>query len=365
MRIAVNSYHWRNFNMRGWTRYSLNILLHLEKLCDEILIVGGKSIDSQYKDFLPGEKFNWTVSGEMNYPDWLEKFVPATVGDHNCELWFSPINYGVPKNGDFAKVLTLHDAIGFDENFLVRWSKQFWKRDFYVSEYLHKSSIKRADKIITVSQHSKKKIVDSFSIPDADVAVVLEAHDNCFFSSPKEPPYNDLLNENYIFYVGGFEKRKNIPFLLECFEKIPNIKLVLAGSGMTTDIKERIESSLRNEDIHYLGRVDDRSLRSLYQNALCFVYPSKEEGFGLQICEALACGCPTLVADTSSLPEVLGAGGIVFSLSKPETLIDPIRSMSVDKNLRQKLQNQAVNESRRFSWEQAAKETYEIFKSLL
>lgn len=107
----------------------------------------------------------------------------------------------------------------------------------------------------------------------------------------------------------------------------------------------------------------DATLAGLYRRALVFVYPSLYEGFGLQLCEAMSFGCPTLAARTTSLPEVLGNGGATFSPTEPESLIAELRRVTQDVSYRQELVVRASERAKHFSWQRAAQMTYDVYRS--
>jgi glycosyltransferase involved in cell wall biosynthesis len=178
------------------------------------------------------------------------------------------------------------------------------------------------------------------------------------------------LSRPFVFYVGGWEKRKNLPFLLRAFAaaKETTIDLALAGQADETTRVALLELATAlgiGSQLRLLGRVPDEDLPALYAAALCFVYPSVDEGFGLQLCEAMAAGCPVLAANKTSLPEVLGTGGELFEVADPRVLGNLIRRVALDLNYRQELVRRARNRSTDFSWKSAAVQTMEVYQRLL
>jgi len=178
------------------------------------------------------------------------------------------------------------------------------------------------------------------------------------------------LSRPFVFYVGGWEKRKNIPFLLRAFAaaKETTIDLALAGQADETTRVALLELATAlgiGSQLRLLGRVSDEDLAALYAAALCFVYPSVDEGFGLQLCEAMAAGCPVLAANKTSLPEVLGTGGELFEVADPMVLGNLIRRVALDLGYRQELVRRASNRSTDFSWRSAAAQTMEVYQRVL
>jgi len=238
----------------------------------------------------------------------------------------------------------------------------------------HRIAAANADKIITVSHHAKTDLVSHLGLAAGKIEVIHEAAE-ARFSEPITPHRIEevrlqyQLPSNYVFYVGGWEDRKNIPFLLKSFAAADlfEVSLVLAG-GKETQMQELTELSRRHsiEDrLRLLGWVDDRDLPALYAGALSFVYPSEYEGFGLQLCEAMAAGCPTLAAQATSLPEVLGDGGETFTLESCDELAGLLRRVNLDDSFRLELRRRARIRSADFSWASTATQTIAVYESML
>jgi glycosyltransferase involved in cell wall biosynthesis len=173
------------------------------------------------------------------------------------------------------------------------------------------------------------------------------------------------LDRPYFFYLGGWEQRKNLPFLLRAFvaANLGNVELVLAGGrAEEVDALLRLAGTLGIADrVRLLGWVAETDLPALYAEALAFVYPSAYEGFGLQVCEAMAVGCPVLVSDRTSLPEIIGAGGVTFPLEDPEALSDWLRRLVDDAQLRRSLSVRGRARAQHFSWTTTARETAAVY----
>jgi hypothetical protein len=114
--------------------------------------------------------------------------------------------------------------------------------------------------------------------------------------------------------------------------------------------------------VRLLGQVDDRDLSALYSAAICFVYPSLYEGFGLQLCEAMAAGCPVLAARATSLPEILGDGGATFTLGDTAELVALLRSMATDDSRRAMLGSAGRSRAQHFTWAATAAQTLSVYE---
>jgi glycosyltransferase involved in cell wall biosynthesis len=172
-----------------------------------------------------------------------------------------------------------------------------------------------------------------------------------------------------VFYVGGWEGRKNVPFLVRAFTaaQLSDTDLLLAG-GTQVEIGEMtaLATSLGVANrMRLVASVPDEDLPALYAEALCFVYPSVYEGFGLQLCESMAVGCPTLACRATSLPEVLGEGGDTFESADPGELTRLLQRIARDGSYRDSLAQRAERRGREFSWPQTARDTVAVYGNLV
>jgi glycosyltransferase involved in cell wall biosynthesis len=225
--------------------------------------------------------------------------------------------------------------------------------------------------VVTVSEYSRRDIIQFLGVPQDRVTVTYEAADRRFHQPITAEARQQVrekyrLPKQYLFYVGALEKRKNIPFLLKALAiaSVPDLHVVLGGgNAQDCELLRQLAASLGIGDrVSLLGRVPDEDLPALYKEARAFVYPSEYEGFGLQICEALATGCPILVANATSLPEILGDGGDVFALDSPDQLAAMLVRLQGDADYRVDLQRRAQIRSGRFSWRDTAQRTLAVYE---
>ncbi len=234
-------------------------------------------------------------------------------------------------------------------------------------------TLQKTDKIITISNHTKKDLIDILKIdPDKIFVTHLAANNN--YKQIKDPKTLKTVREKYrlpdkfLFCVGTLEPRKNLPRLIKAFanayDKI-GIPLVITGKkGWKYDkIFDISKHNLKNKII-FTGYVDETDLPMLYNLAEIFVYPSLYEGFGLPILEALQCGCRVITSNLSSMPEV---GGNAVRYIDPydikdmsEAIIDLYTKNNVDETVRK-----GLAQSKKFSWEKCAKQTLKIFEDML
>ena len=148
---------------------------------------------------------------------------------------------------------------------------------------------------------------------------------------------------------------------------LDGVELVLAGGKdeQRDPLLELGESLGIANRLRLLGWVDDEDLPGLYAEAICFVYPSEYEGFGLQLCEAMAVGCPVLAARSTCLPEILGDGGETFSISETTELANLFQLLKNDKSNYHDLVNKAKKRSLEFNWQITAQQTQGVYQKIL
>ena len=235
-------------------------------------------------------------------------------------------------------------------------------------------TLRNVDMIIADSKNTKKDLINLQNIIEEKIRVIYPGVSPVFQQSKKKPDL-DFLPEisrlPYILYVGTIEPRKNIQVLIEAYyflkrEGFPH-KLVLAGKigSYSHDIIRKICSLDLENDIIILDFISLDLLVKLYQNADVFVYPSLYEGFGFPPLEAMACGCPVIVSDSSSLPEVVGDAGILVPPNDVQGFFHAIKSFLQDDSLRNEYVRKGLMRAALFDWQKTADNTWEVYKEVM
>jgi glycosyltransferase involved in cell wall biosynthesis len=260
---------------------------------------------------------------------------------------------------------TIHDLA------FKRYPETFPKSHLRKLNFMLDTAVKRADKLIAVSESTKHDLLEFFPKLSAEkICVIHHGFDAEFFSeriSEKEldlqlTTYN-LRQGGYALYVGALQPRKNLVRLIEAFDmakkSIPEMKLVLAGepAWLSDGILETREKSPHKDDIILTGRVTFEELRALYQGARFFAFPSLYEGFGLPILEAFASGIPVLTAGNSSLVEVAGKAALYCHAESVTDIAEKLERLWDDEALRVDLIARGEDQLRKFSWDTCAEET--------
>jgi glycosyltransferase involved in cell wall biosynthesis/ubiquinone/menaquinone biosynthesis C-methylase UbiE len=233
-----------------------------------------------------------------------------------------------------------------------------------------------ADRIIAVSHHTKRDLMDYFSVSEDRIRVIYEAPRNIYY------PEKDLvfvrstlehlgIYHNFILVVGSCEPRKNLKTLLQAYatyvQRYSDRELLVVAGGagwLNEDISLSVADLGLAERVRFLGYVEESDLRVLYSAARLFVYPSFYEGFGLPPLEAMACGAPVITSNTSALPEVVGDAAILIDPHNSEELCQAMKAVLSDGDLRLKMRQQSLKRARFFSWERVAQETLAVYQEV-
>jgi glycosyltransferase involved in cell wall biosynthesis len=375
MRVGVVARLLTEPSLRGWNRYTVNLLAELSRLGDVGLVLYSTApVHETHLARLPREGVTVRVAPSMRLLRWEHVWLPRQCGVDRVDVLHSPFNFGLPWSSPCPRVLTIHDAIDRAYYAPALPLRERLAPAHLRSRFAHWLARTRADRVITVSHHARGDIVRHLGVPADRVSVTYEAADPHFLT-PVDPPRRAEararfgLGRPYVFYVGGWEGRKNVAFLLRGFAAagLEGVDLVLAGGrdDQRSELLRQAEALGVRGRLRLLGWVDEADLPALYAEALAFVYPSAYEGFGLQICEALAVGCPVLAARATCLPEVLGDGGATFALDDPAELPTLLRKTASDPAFRADLAARGRARSAAFSWRTTAEQTREVYRSLL
>jgi glycosyltransferase involved in cell wall biosynthesis len=299
------------------------------------------------------------LSGVVGHA-WEQLVLPAIIGKN--DILFSPSNTGPLTHN--KQVVTLHDVVPLDH---PEWlNKRFaqWYR------FLTPKLVKHASKIITVSNYSKERILFHTGINPDKIEVVYNCVDSRFCPQGLDEIHQalnilDIPTNRYLLSLGSLEPRKNIGGLLDAWSRIvdrisDDIWLVVVGAKGSDLIFKNITIPNQLKRVHFTGRVDEKHLPSLYSGALAFCYLSIYEGFGLPPLEAMACGTPVLTGNVSSLPEVVGDGGLMVDPTDIDEISDYMFEIIENTTLRQKLHINGQKQAKKFNWDISAKKTLDI-----
>ena len=235
---------------------------------------------------------------------------------------------------------------------------------------------KRATKIITTSESSRKDIIGNLHVGEDKVEVIYGAASPIFGRLDTENNFQSVLKKfrirtPYILNVGTLEPRKNISGLLKAFsmlkerKSIPHKLVIVGEKGWRHKIIFKAISSLNLQDeVIFTSYISDEELMILYNKCNVFVYPSLYEGFGLPPLEAMTCGAPVITSNTSSLPEVVGNAGIMINPDNTEELCETIYTVIENNSLMENMRKKSLERAKLFSWEKSARQLLKIYSEV-
>jgi glycosyltransferase involved in cell wall biosynthesis len=315
--------------------------------------------------------------GNVAFPLFLRGFVP--------DLVHIPLNR-VPLLMPKPYVVTIHDmaSLLFEETSGLRKKAR---------RFRFRRGLRRADRVIAVSEATSRDVQNLLGIPGDRVRVVYNAPDPEFFA--RHPVADarlagpdvrarerERIMERYqihypfVLYAGNIRRQKNIPRLVEAFavareelarhSQYKDLHLILIGDEISQhpSVKRAVIQGRVEQAVRFLGFVPFDTLRNFFESASVFVFPSLYEGFGLPPLEAMACGTPVITSDVSSLPEVVGDAAVLVN---PENVFDiarGIRDVLLDEPLRLRLIERGRIQAAKFSWQRAAREVLEIYREV-
>ncbi|MGC9350216.1 MAG: glycosyltransferase family 4 protein [Anaerolineae bacterium] len=292
----------------------------------------------------------------------FNRLVPGAELFHATEHLLMPLR-GVPT------VLTIHDLIFkvLPEHHkpLNRWYLQ-WTLPLYC---------RRADRVIAVSEATKRDLLRYYDLPEEKISVIPEA------AAPGFKPQSEEMRARvqttyglppeYLLMVGTIEPRKNLTRVLNAWTplyeagEVPPLVIVGKRGWLFDEFFEALASCPVRESVILPGFVADEDLPAVYSGATALVWASLYEGFGLPPLEAMASGAPVVCADTSSLPEVVGDAALMFEPLNEAALEAALRRIAADDQLREELRARGFKRAQRFSWERVARETMEVYDHVL
>jgi glycosyltransferase involved in cell wall biosynthesis len=334
---------------RGIGRYVRNMLRWIPRHREDVrftLFVGSRADEQAVRQQLT------TVDDALNARTTVEPVgqLRRTTAD---VVWY-PWNYLNPAADNAAMVATINDIAP-----MLQFDHRWWK---VLKRYRHKSrfrqTIDRADLVLTISEFSSQELQRLLAAPASKIRVTLLATDDLTVTANGHAKSLDRLGVTGPFFltVGAHDARKNLATLYRAMELLhargEQVPLVQCGPARTHHSHPFIKAA---------GYVDDHELATLYRLATALVFPSRYEGFGLPVAEAMSAGGRVICADASSLPEVVGSAGLLFPWHDAEALANQMSRMLRDEALRDQLTRDGLAQARKFTWSNTAQQTLAVF----
>jgi glycosyltransferase involved in cell wall biosynthesis len=345
-------------NKRGIGKYVFHLIEKLALLAhkDEIYVY----IDNESSIFPVAKNINVRVI-KGNYVLWENVLLPYNLWKDNIEVFHSTANTGpfflTPK-----LVLTIHDVM------FLKKELKFGNLFQYFGNIYRKINFnivaKKADRIVAVSEFTKFDITQESKIKNDKIIVTWESYDE-IFDDTSIIPYKT--NKPYIISLGAIDPRKNSEMIVKSFAEVRkhyDVKLIMCGfKGWSSSSSYKLANKLNLLDyIHFEEYVSDQQLASYYRGAVFFLYPSLYEGFGIPPLEAMACSCPVITSNLTSIPEITGDAAYLLNELNLENLSEACLKLLSDETLMAMLSSKGIERIKQFSWLKMAKMTYDIYK---
>lgn len=377
MRIAINAYFW-NRPHTGSGQYTRQLVYHLNRLVSDLDISlifpqiagdpGPENVPpSVHVKLVPLRPGHWgkVLFEQIGFPRACHE-VGATLA--HVPYWAPPLRSPVPL------VVTIHDLT----TLLMREYRQGFRPRLYNA--LITAAAHGADHIITDSEASRADIIQHLGIAAEKVTSIYLAA-----GADYQPGENSLVDmailrkynlpDDYVLYLGGYEIHKNVPTLLHAYTYVAqalgeDYPLVLAGkkpekvNAHFPDYAHQIRQLGLEEGVQWIGFVDEEDKAVIYRNASTFVFPSRHEGFGLPVLEAMACGVPVVTSNSSSLPEIVGDAGFALDPDDERQMAGSIIATIVQEQLAAEMRQKGLAQAAKFSWERTATETLRVYADL-
>jgi len=355
-----------NFPLTGIGNYVLN----LTRALNEIPSLSNSLFSINYKktQILPNPNCIIRNPFPINRTYFWYPYSVLRLKNSNVDLIHNPSQVPTIWKSDIKQIMTIHDLTTIisakEHSIITRLNERL-----FMPRTLH-----NVDMIIADSNNTKRDLVRLLAIHEEKIQVIHPGVDLIFHPLTNEGgdvPGSRMKYSPYILFVGTIEARKNVQTLIKAFYYIRKKgfkhKLVLAGKKGYSGNKvlETIKTLQLEDQVTLLEYVPMDQLLELYRNADVFVYPSLYEGFGFPPLEAMACGCPVVTSNTSSLPEVIGDAGLMIHPDDVPGFTQAIESILNDSLLRDSLIQQGLSRVKNFRWDKTAKKTYELYKKVM
>jgi len=308
---------------------------------------------SQYRRFLPVGYSHLLITGALMRERLDLYHAPATS---------VPLTYRGPT------VVTVHDLA------IYKHPKLFPGRQLLSTKFVVPRSIRRAKRVIAVSESTKRDVRQLFRVAEKRITVIPEG----FLKERAGKSVVDVrerygLARPYVCFVGTLEPRKNMLNLIKGFQSVVNlpsmkkVDLILAGAPgwKYHNVIKAIKESGKSGRIRYLGYLPHQDKLHLIEHAAAFVFPSLYEGFGLPVLEAMSLGAPVVTSRVSSLPEVAGTAAVFVNPSRYKDIGQAIAKVVGNKQLRARLISEGQKRASQFTWDTVARETLAVYRDVL
>lgn len=364
VRIAIDARKLHDFGIGTYVRNLVTHLARLDRDTEYVLICRPDDVGLAAE---LGGNFRGVATGAAPYSVAEQLLVPRVVGRERVDLFHTP-HYVLPPLTRGRAVVTIHDCIHlmFPQYLPNRLAHAYARTFMWTAAH-------RSDRVLTVSEASKRDILRFFDIPEQKISVIYNAIDERFGVAPPEDEVHRVrerfqLHDEFVLYAGNIKPHKNLERLIEAFrqvreEGLDHLTLLIIGDEISkyATLRRAVHKHKLHKHVRFFGYVPHQTLAVLYRLATVFVFPSLYEGFGLPPLEAMASGTPVVTSNVSSLPEVVGDAAVLIDPYDPAAIAAGLRQVITNPALRAELVAKGLARARDFSWPESIRRIRAIY----
>ena len=368
MRIAIDARKLHDFGIGTYIRNVLVGLARIDQQTEYIAICRPADADAINE---LGHNFRAVPETARPYSIGEQIAIPLALVRERAHLLHEP-HYVVPPATRCHTVVTIHDCIHlmFPQYLPGRLAHVYARVSMW-------SAVHRSDRILTVSEASKRDILRFFHVDPHKVEVIYNAIDERFLAPPDAERMDQVrqryqLDHPLLLYVGNIKPHKNLERLIDAFGRaraggLDDLRLLIIGDEISKypGLRQAVHRHRLDKYVRFLGFQPYDTLAAFYRLARAFVFPSLYEGFGLPPLEAMACGTPVITSNVSSLPEIAGGAAVLIDPYEPASIAQGITRAVTDEALRVQLIERGLQRAREFSWTQSVAAIHRIYMEVL
>ncbi|PYR20947.1 MAG: glycosyltransferase family 1 protein [Acidobacteria bacterium] len=365
VRIGIDARKLHDFGIGTYIRNLLRHLARIDARTEFVILCRPRDCETLAA---LGKNFRTVSETSGNYSIAEQVRIPLALKREGVTLFHAP-HYVLPPLIRCRSVVTIHDCIHlmFPQYLPNRLAFRYARASIGFAA-------RRATRIMTVSQSSKRDILRFVDTQPEKIDVIYNAYDERFAIDPPEEDVVRVreryqLHDEFVLYAGNVKPHKNLERLIEAFylvrkRGLDHLKLVLIGDEISkyTALRRAVHRYQLHKYVRFLGYVPEETLAVMYRLAGVFVFPSLYEGFGLPPLEAMASGTPVVTSNLSSLPEVAGDAAVLVDPYDPHAIAEGIHRVLTDETLRRTLRLKGVARAGQFSWEQSVRRIRQIYR---
>ncbi len=373
MKIGIEAQRIFRKEKHGMDMMAVELIKNLQKLdlVNEYFVFVNPDDDTAV--IQPSPNFTIVPLKRSLYPVWEQYFLAKAAKEYQLDILHCTSNTA-PLNLDIPLILTLHDIIYLEK---IDWKSGSWYQRLgnLYRRWNVPLIVKKAAKILTVSKFEEKRIRNHFKLGPGKVEVVYNGigkHFGLLDPEAAEARRKKLdLPRQYALFLGNTDPKKNLYGLIKALKSLHE-RGELTIPCVITDLKEEVllpilkelDAEAIQEKIHLTGYVRNKNMPVLYNNALFFLYISLRESFGLPILEAMACGCPVITSDTSSMPEIAGEAALLVDPSDDKAIASAITDLMRNEDLRRDLKQKGLKRPLSFSYKTRVERIIDIYNEV-